>query len=332
MALALALNAADLPAGLALNFELTADAAGVPAEVMLIPAGATIQGRDGRTWRNPNPQGVVDFFALNRSDIPFDVEHSTHHKAPNGDPAPAAGWVKGLNVRADGSVWGAVEWTPRGLELVRNREYRYYSPVFLYETETLIIRGIASVGLTNKPNLDVLALNREEKEFDMKFPKQLLDLLGLPEDATTEQVVAACQKMKADHATALNAAQTPSLEKFVPRGDYDAVLARATNAEQSLATQKKAELETAINAEVDAAVKAGKVTPATKDFYVGMCRQADGLEQFKKFAAAAPVIGAPSDLDTKKSPGSDTALNAEQKTIADMFGNSAEDLKKYGQA
>jgi hypothetical protein len=29
-------------------------------------------------------------------------------------------------------------------------------------------------------------------------------------------------------------------------------------------------------------------------------------------------------------PGSETALNAEGLKVAEMFGNSAEDLKKYG--
>jgi phage I-like protein len=234
-----------------------------------------------------------------------------------------------MNARSDGSVWGAVEWTPRGLELVKNREYRYYSPAFLYEKPTLTIRGIASVGLTNKPNLDVLALNREEKEHNMDL-KTLLVKLGLAETATLEEALNAIGKMQGDLSTALNQAQVPSLEKFVPRGDYNAVLARATNAEQALNEKTKADLETAINAEVDAAVKAGKVTPATKDYHVANCRQEGGLESFQKFVAAAPVIGDASGLSGKTPQGDAVSLNAEERAIADQFGNSVEDIQKYG--
>ena len=162
--------------------------------------------------------------------------------------------------------------------------------------------------------------------------KALLKALGLPETATIEQALNAIGALKTDLATALNRAETPSLDKFVPRADYDTVVARANNAEQKLAEQKKAELETAINAEIDAALKAGKITPATKDYHVATCREAGGLDRFKAFVAAAPVIAATSDLDGKKPPEGDAALNAEQKQIADLFGNSAEDLKKYGTA
>jgi hypothetical protein len=55
------------------------------------------------------------------------------------------------------------------------------------------------------------------------------------------------------------------------------------------------------------------------------------LQRFADFCAAAPVIGDPSGLD-KKTPDGDqqTALNAEQTKIAGMFGNTAEDIAKYG--
>jgi len=329
----IALNAAGLPdecREVALNFELAAGE-DLPAELPLIPPGEVVQGRDGRYWYNRDPQCVIDYFDGRGIDVPIDVEHATELKAPKGDAAPAMGWIKALSVREGGAVWGVIEWTPKGAELIKNREYRYYSTVLIYEKDSLTIRGIASVGLTNKPNLNVLALNHENKEHTMDL-KALLAKLGLPETATIEQALNAIGTLQGNLQTALNRAETPSLDKFVPRGDYDAVLLRATNAETRLADQKKAELETALNAEVDAAMKAGKITPATKEFYVAMCRQDGGLEQFRKFVAAAPVVGDPSDLDTKSPEQGGKALNAEDQKVADMFGNSAEDLKKYGQA
>lgn len=316
----------------ALNFELPADGS-VPEWIELIPAGQVVRGRDGRQWLNDNPQAILDAFATDGRDIPLDWEHSTELQAPEGKPAPAAGWGRQLQLRDGGAVWGRFEWTPRGRACVENREYRYISPVFVFDKQTRRIVRIDSVGLTNRPNLHLTALNRyqpEPKETTML--KKLLVKLGLPEDATEAQALNAIGKLESDLQTALNRAQTPSLDKFVPRADYDSALARATNAEQKLQDKETAELETAINREVDDALKAGKITPATKDFYAAMCRQEGGLDQFRKFVEAAPVVGRPSELDNKSPETGGKALNAEVKQLADMFGNSAEDLAKYGQA
>lgn len=329
-----AMNAATLPEGcaaMALNFELPADGS-VPAEIELIQAGTQLLGRDGRTWINDEPQAVVDALAARGVDLVVDFEHATELKAPNGDQAPASGWVNGFEVREGGAIWGKVAWTPRGQEAIANREYRYLSPVLIYEKATGRVKSLSSIGLVNKPNLFNKSLNHEQrKEIPMDLKKLLL-ALGLAETATIEQALNAISALKTDLATALNRAETPSLDKFVPRADYDAAIGRATNAEQKIKNQEKAALETAINAEIDAALKAGKITPATKDFYTAMCRQDGGLDQFKKFVEAAPVVGDPSGLDGKRPNGDEKALNAEEAKIAGMFGNSAEDLKKYATA
>jgi phage I-like protein len=63
---------------------------------------------------------------------------------------------------------------------------------------------------------------------------------------------------------------------------------------------------------------------------VATCRAEGGLEQFKKFVASAPKITAESGLEGKVPQQVQTALNAEQALVMEMFGNSAEDLAKYG--
>ncbi|MCM0081785.1 phage protease [Geomonas sp. Red32] len=314
----------------ALNFEMpaVAGAGAPPIQLMLIPPGKVVKGRDGRKWNNPFPQRVVDSFTTEGRDFPVDIEHSTHLKAPKGEAAPAVAWGKQLTAKADGSIWATLDWNPKGHEMVMNREYRYYSPVFIYDRTNNNILGIASVGLTNKPNLEVTALNHEGEEKESML-KKLLVVLGLPETTTEDVALNHVTTMKTDLALALNRAQAPDLALFVPRGDYDAVLGRATNAEQQLQERYKAELETALNAEIDAALKAGKIVPATKDFYIAMCRQEGGLEKFKEFAKAAPVIGDPSKLDDEDpNKGRNYALNTEERKFCEKFGISAEDYHK----
>jgi len=38
------------------------------------------------------------------ADPPIDYEHQTPHSQTNGKPAPASGWIRGLEARPDGTV------------------------------------------------------------------------------------------------------------------------------------------------------------------------------------------------------------------------------------
>lgn len=331
----MALNRQQTAHQAALNFELPQDATGAPEWIQLLPGGSALVGRDGRSWINSAPEGVVAEFVDGAKDMPLDWEHATELKAPKGEEAPAAGWFKELQVRDDGSVWGRIEWTDKGREAVVSKAYRYISPVFMYDTATTLIVKLTSVGLTNRPNLYLPALNREQHMEELSMNQTqfaaLLAALGLAATATAEQAINHVTKMQGDLATALNHASQPPLDKFVPKADYDVVLAKATNAEQKLADQAKATLETAINAEIDTALKAGKITPATKDYHVAQCRMEGGLDRFKAFCQAAPTVAAETGLDTKKPGDAEApALNAEETRVAAMFGNSAEDINKYG--
>jgi phage I-like protein len=296
-----------------------------PEWIPLVPAGPVV-GRDGREWVNDSPQLMLDAFTAGGVDLPLDLEHATELKAPQGEPAPAVGWVKELEVR-DGQVWGRVEWTDDGRNAVESKAYRYVSPVFVFERASKRVVALTSVGLTNRPNLFLQALNGQEEYMDLK---KLLAALGLPETASFDEALAHLGKMKGDLATATNAAANPSLDKFVPRADYDAALARATNAEASLADRDKAAKETAINAAIDKALADGKITPATVKYHKAQCAQEGGLERFTEYCAAAPVIGDPSSMGKTRPEDQTTALNAEEQRIAEMMGNSIEDLQKYG--
>lgn len=316
----------------ALNFEFSPGAS-VPDWIELLPVGPEIKGRDGRSWRLDKLYTIIEAFHADGKDMPVDIEHATELKAPKGDIAPAVGWIKALEVR-NGSIWGRVEWTNDGGLIISNRQYRYISPVFLYDKTTKQILRLTSAALTNQPNLALQALNREGQTEHEEEPamKKIYAALGLTETATEAEALNAIEKMRGDLATASNRAESPSLDKFVPRADYDQALNRASAAELTVADLKKADLETAINTEIESALSAGKITPATVDYHKASCRQEGGLDRFKEYVKAAPAIGAPSGLDGKQPAGESTALNAEEAKVAAMFGNSAEDIKKYGSA
>lgn len=318
----------------ALCAELITGADGAPPQwIELLPDTPQVVGRDGRSWKNSRPADLVSAYNTARTaDIPVDWEHATHKKAPQGDPAPASGWVVELALNGQHGVNGRIEWTPSGATSVTSREYRYISPAFRFDPATGEITSFLSVGLTNKPNLELPALNAEHhdtKEESMDFKLAVLAALGIAATATDTDALNAINTLKADRDTALNSAANPPLDKFVPKADYDLALNRATDAEGKLAEQAKTTLETAINTEIDAALAAGKITPATKDYHIAQCRQDGGLDRFKTFCQAAPVVGADTNLSHKKPGESDAELNAEELAIIESMGISAEDHKKF---
>lgn len=245
---------------LALNTDLSATVSDgkAPEWVELIPSGPNVTGRDGRQWLFDEQAGtLVQSSFLGRAiDLPIDWEHATQHRASKGESAPAAGWIKQLELR-NGALWGLVDWTPRASEQVINREYRFLSPVFDFDPDTTRIARLVSAGLTNKANFLLTALNQENTEVaPVTLSPALLTALGLPSTATEEQALAATAQLKAT-AQATNT-EKPNLEQFMPRADYDNVLQRATNAEQALAEQKKTEHTKQVDALITSATQAGK--------------------------------------------------------------------------
>jgi phage I-like protein len=183
--------------------------------------------------------------------------------------------------------------------------------------------------------------------------EKLIAKLGLTAEATDEQIMAELDKLKAGPEAELQTVKTelettraklksteqelanarsanPSLDKFVPRSDHDAVVAKCKALEKEKGDVEKAAFQKEVDVEIDAAMKAGKVTPATKDFYVAACSTKEGLDKFKEFVKAATSIGNPSRLETDPPPvpTSDARMSAEEEKIAASFGMTREDYLK----
>jgi phage I-like protein len=345
----------------------------VPEWVELIPAGVNIKGRDGRIFNNTDPAKVIEAFKNNGAFLPLDWEHSTEIKGPKGEEAPAAGWIVELQVKNGGSIWGKIDWTRRGAEVVRQKEYRYLSPVFLLEKKSKNIVALLSAGLTNNPNLRLTALNRVEveKEIEIMNLKEFCLLLGLSETATEEEVKTAINHMlvgindnkkrevelNSALVTALSSLEEiksemammktknvelsssssvestmPTLDKFVPRQDYEVAIQRAKNAEKEIAEHKRIAIELEIFSEIDKALKSKKITPATVDYHKAQCAQEGGLERFKKYVDDAPTLVIDTNLSKKKFPEDKDVLTDQEKAICMQTGISEEEYKAAGKS
>lgn len=283
---------------------------GAPDRVLLIPAGRDLTGRDGQQWVF-DAERARNATAANQALIPVDFNHATELKAGKGEDTPAAGWITQVDVR-DGALWASIEWTDRGRYAVVGRSYRYLSPAFHFDPKTREIGRIASVALVNKPNLRLPALNREEGTMDEETKAGATGPGAAPEMAVQ------------------SGREATDLAAYVPRADYDRALARAAEAERGLAERVRVERAAEIESEIGAALRAGRIAPASVEYHRRACAAEGGLERFREFARSQPQIAGPGGLDGKSPEPGAPSLNAEAARVAAMFGNSAEDLNRYG--
>jgi len=112
----------------ALDLAARPDEGGAPEWVHLLPAGA-VETVDRRgPYRVTDGEKLIAASFAQSPRLPIDENHATDLAAPKGQPAPARGWITALEARADG-IWGKVEWTEAGRQLVEDRAYRGLSPV-----------------------------------------------------------------------------------------------------------------------------------------------------------------------------------------------------------
>lgn len=203
-------------------------------EIQLTPAGK-FRGVDGRPKDAANwvmdaqaAQEVIAFCSARQNDFVIDYEHQTLLAEKNGQPAPAAGWFSGAALRWEEGVGLFVKsrWTARALGYFDSDEYRYISPVVLYEKGTGRIKGILSAALTNNACIDGMdeVLSRAAASFALdgatiettqengmdELLEQLRWFFNLPTLATADEILAevkkATDKIKADSATDVAAA------------------------------------------------------------------------------------------------------------------------------
>ena len=170
--------------------------------IQLLPYGEfrAVDGRptDVPAWylTEENGHDVALLANSSRNQLVVDYEHQTLYKEKNGQPAPAAGWMRWLEFTPKG-MFAEVEWTDKAAAAIAAKEYRYISAVFSYDTKGYVTK-IFHAALTNFPALDgmdeVLAaasaqiLKPETEQNPMK--ELLQQLFGLPE-ADEEKLKAA---------------------------------------------------------------------------------------------------------------------------------------------
>jgi phage I-like protein len=216
---------------------------------------------DGRGFNRVNQvtteadlQALSKEFNLRGKPALMDEEH--FHRLENGSSA-ALGWIVETKVE-DGKLQARVEWTQDGLDMVESGKLRYVSPVLDCKPRSpeeldkpipeVYPASLLNAGLTNTPrNLTLppvsdapsgaaIFANRNEFTADgsahenkpnqtpEKTMNKIAQALGLPEDATEEEILAA---IKALNDAAIAAAEQAAVETVnsykdvIPAGKTD---------------------------------------------------------------------------------------------------------------
>ncbi len=285
-------------------------AAALPADgaaVQLLPAG-TFRASDGSGRPTDAPHWKLDGaiaarliarVAAKANPLVIDYEHQTLFAEKNGQPAPAAGWFAGRSLEwRDGQGLFATdpEWTPPAAARIANGEYRYISPVFEYDRQSGEVLDLRMAALTNNPGLTGMAAVALTALNDLSTPedpmnetlKKLLGAIGLAEDASEADALAAVAALKAkadslDTQIAALKAQAPDPAKFVPVETMASL--------QALVAALTARLNDGeVGDVVDAALTAGKLLPAQKDWAVELGKS--NLAALKAYVEKTPAIAA----------------------------------------
>ena len=319
---------------------------GVPDLIAVIPKGH-VESRKGdfivddESFRMINNQ-----FLGRRLDLVIDYEHQTLHDVQ----APAAGWITEL-INGDDAIMAKVNWTPKGAEYLKNKEYRYLSPVIITRKNDKKVIALHSAALTNTPAIDgmfplvgcSLDVDDYEEEKTMEL-ERLIRLLGLPETATEDEVEAALRaagRKPEGTETVTNKEVVANstiltllgLKADAKTEEVAAAIVKLQNGDSSLAAEVQALKEQlegrAADEAVTAALKAGKITAAQKDWARSYAlKDPEGFAAFVDKAPAAVVMDNLTGTDPKEKGGKGE-LSGVDYAILKNLGLSEEEVKEY---
>lgn len=333
--------------------------------LQLTPAGNFLPA-DGRkldvpSWRIDAAVAtqVIDRFNARNQPVVIDYEHQTLHKEENGQPAPAAAWMRELIWREGDGLYARVELTSAAKKAIAEKEYLYFSPVFSYNKYTGDVTAIEMGALTNTPALHGMSalevraaatFNRSTQTEDAPMNKLLLAIiagLSLAQTATEDEAAAALsahfakdplKPLREVLGTDANADETvlvaacsklkstnPDPANYAPVSVMTDLKNQVAVLSEKLNARDAADVSTAI----DAALEDGRLLPAQKEWAEGLGKT--NVAALTSFLATAQPIAALSASQTQGKPpvvNSETGLTDDELAVCTNMGISPEDFKK----
>lgn len=328
---------------------------GVPTEIKILPLGIVHSQKGDFNVDDESFELIRKQFKERKLDLVIDYEHQTLADVQ----APAGGWIKDL-YKGEDAILAKVEWTPKAAEYLKNREYRYLSPVVLVRKRDQKATAIHSVALTNTPaidgmfalvnSLDIEDISEGGNTMDLK---ELAKTLGLPETATEEEIKKAVREA-AKAAEKLKEMDGEKPEEGEPKPEGTSMVANSTilsmlglkadaktedvaasimalragapDTQAELLALKQRMAERDAEEEVQKALKEGKITAAQSEWAKSYALK--DMEGFKGFIDKAPVVVPVGKLALKDAPAAPETEDVDAAILKNM-GVSREDVQKY---
>lgn len=317
---------------------------GVPGIIRLIPKGHVESQKGDFVVDDESFELIQQRFKGRKLDLVIDYEHQTLEDVQ----APAAGWITEL-VNGTDAIMAKVEWTAKGAEYLKNREYRYLSPVVITRKTDKKVVALHSAALTNTPAIDgmfpiVNSLSPDDiKEEETMELEKLIRLLGLPEGATEADVEAALQaaatkmQSRGTEVTANKAAADATvlgllgLKEDAKTEEVAAAIMQLKAGDTVLAQEvrslKEQMAKKAADDAVERAMKQGKVSASMKEWATEYAlKDPSGFGSFVEKAPQVVPMGTLDHPETKDSSNPTENLNM---SVLKGMGLSDEDIRKY---
>ncbi|MDL2288279.1 phage protease [Oscillospiraceae bacterium OttesenSCG-928-F05] len=327
-----------------LALDTLADVSGAPEKIAILPKGLVKSQKGSFLVDDESYKLIKNAFRERGNDIVIDYEHQTLKDIK----APAGGWIKDI-FNEEGAITALVEWTPTAAEYLKNKEYRYLSPVILRRKSDRRVAALHSCALTNTPAIDKMIpiVNSYKPTIeggdDMEFLKTLAALFGLGEDAAEEQIIDAAKTLI---ATAASKEVDESDDKIVANKvicelvglkagalteDVAAKIITLQNT-PSIETEFKALKEKLARRDADervmTALKSGRLTHAQKEWAEEYALK--DPEGFDAFIAKAPQIVPLGTMGIDPKPEKKRDFDDDEMKVLKMMGVDTEDALKYG--
>jgi phage I-like protein len=282
-------------------------------EFQIFPSGR-FSTSDGRPRNAPGyvldetiAARLITDFKAKTNPLMVDYEHQAILCKENGKPAPAAGWVHGLEWRPGKGLFAVqVEWTDAARDAILKKEYRYVSPVFTYAPKTGVVERIFNVALTNTPALDGM-------EAAVAHSLALAPEDGESDETRLETLRREIAKNQADLERTKAELETLIAAKQSAQAGHEALKSRLA----------REELERVI----EGYLEAGKLTPAEKDAALTLARH-DLASVRKMLDMRASFFGCQSDRIGMPLPGHKgiAGLTSADLRACELTGRSPEEF------
>lgn len=327
-----------------LNSALPLSAAGEPPPwVHLVPAGV-VRTNDGR---GPYHVDAAKVIAASQEHLPAVLDEMHAADLAKGTAARAAGWIVELQDRGAGEaggIWGRVDWTPLGVQLMAEKAYRSLSAAIDVTKNGGVVLAVQRASLTNRPNLRLQPLLQSEED-NMDLMEFLRRLLGLEVDADDATIRTALQAVMSDRTLQSQGLGRIALLAGVatdskPDAIVTALQASLANAGRAGELQQKVTTlqsqmddlvkdgkRKAAEAAVDAAITAGRgAVNARRDHFIALHMQ--DPEGTQATMDAIPSLHDGGFRQQQRGAGADAALTTDDEAVIQLMGIDPAAYKK----